>query len=459
MSRRIIYLSLLIFSPVFFFLVYSSQSSRKTVISLDPAITYQTMMGWEAVAQAGQKDCRDFDQYKDELFDAAVNDLGINRLRVAIRPTGSNSVKFDISGFDNDIEKVVIPMMKLSDARGENLFVNVNFLGASGFTSQPDMSAYAEQVLEVYNHMQAKYGFYPSAWEVALEPRVVTPDWRAQHINDAVTRTSDLLSANGINDPYLIAPSSACGPEKALNAFDEMLRFNNGVPPRGLNEFAYHRYCIATDQQLKDIADLRTTYGFNISMLEHGGADYEELHADLKIANVSAWQQFALAYCTDDNGFQYYPVQGDTFSQGERTKFLRQYFKFIRFGAVRIQATADSIEFDPLAFINTNGTYVIVVKAEIGGAFGIRGLPEGTYGIKYTTGHQDDVDLTDVTLRAGQELETAIPEKGVITIYTLTDSPQNSFSSSIPARDNLSSAAAGNRKSCYINTIHLCRKK
>ena len=71
-------------------------------------------------------------------------------------------------------------------------------------------------------------------------------------------------------------------------------------------------------------------YGINIAMLEHGGANFQELHADLKLANVSAWQQFALAYCTDDNGYQYFPVQGDTFLVGERTKYLRQYFKYIR---------------------------------------------------------------------------------------------------------------------------------
>ena len=40
----------------------------------------------------------------------------------------------------------------------------------------------------------------------------------------------------------------------------------------------------------------------------------------------------------------------------------------------------------------------VVVKATAGSAFSIDGLPAGSYGIKYTTVSQYDVDLPDVTL-------------------------------------------------------------
>ena len=198
-----------------------------------------------------------------------------------------------------------------------------------------------------------------------------------RHINDAIIRTENILKEKGVPDPYIIAPSSNCGAETALNAFNQLLNLNNGNLPVGLDEFAYHRYCMATDQQLQDIAALRTKYGLNTAMLEHGGANYDELHSDLKIANVSAWQQFALAYCTDDNGYQYYPVIGDTVIQGDRTKYLRQYFKYIRKGAVRIHASSDSGDYDPLAFINSSGSYVVVVKASVGGDLEIKGLLQG----------------------------------------------------------------------------------
>ena len=40
-----------------------------------------------------------------------------------------------------------------------------------------------------------------------------------------------------------------------------------------------------------------------------------------------------------------------------------------------------------------------------------------SYGIKYTTASQYNIDLPDQTARAGQLLATQIPAAGVITIY------------------------------------------
>ena len=50
---------------------------------------------------------------------------------------------------------------------------------------------------------------------------------------------------HGYPDPYLIAPSSPCGAELALDTFNDMLSLNNNQPIDGLAEFAYHRYCEA----------------------------------------------------------------------------------------------------------------------------------------------------------------------------------------------------------------------
>jgi hypothetical protein len=101
----------------------------------------------------------------------------------------------------------------------------------------------------------------------------------------------------------------------------------------------------------------------------------------------------------------------------ERAKFLRQYFKFIRAGAIRIEASSQDPPFDPLAFINKDGKYVVVLKAAKGGSFSIEGLPPGKYGIKYTTHDEYDKARSDTTLQKDKELKTSIPDRGIITIY------------------------------------------
>jgi hypothetical protein len=160
-------------------------------------------------------------------------------------------------------------------------------------------------------------------------------------------------------------------------------------------------------------------------MLEYVSATYIDLHQDIKQGRNSSWQQFTLAGPLSwgpDSGDRYYLVDDSntsnpTIIMGSRTKFLRQYFKFIRSGAQRIEASSGNSNFDPLAFINSNGKYVVVVKATSNGSFNVMGLPSGTYGIKYTTASQYNFDLSDVTISAGQNVPASIPGSGVITIY------------------------------------------
>ncbi|HEX4900346.1 MAG TPA: hypothetical protein VFV61_07415, partial [Pyrinomonadaceae bacterium] len=67
-----------------------AEASSKTLaasgntISVNSAITYQTIIGWEAVAQAGQTDFSDWNSYKASLLDQAVAD-GINRIKINAR--------------------------------------------------------------------------------------------------------------------------------------------------------------------------------------------------------------------------------------------------------------------------------------------------------------------------------------------------------------------------------------
>jgi hypothetical protein len=62
----------------------SSELRGQAIITLDSNTTYQTITGWEAGAEAGQES-PGFENYKEKVFDLAVNDLGINRVRISVR--------------------------------------------------------------------------------------------------------------------------------------------------------------------------------------------------------------------------------------------------------------------------------------------------------------------------------------------------------------------------------------
>jgi hypothetical protein len=191
-----------------------------------------------------------------------------------------------------------------------------------------------------------------------------------------------------------------------------------------IGEISYHRYSGVDNANLQWIGTTARAYGIGASMLEHIGSGYEALHEDLKVGNNTAWAQYTLAYPTSDNGAQYFPVaktdnNAPKILWGERTKYLKQYFKYIRSGATRIEATSQSSGADPLAFVNKDRGHVVVVKTAGPMPLVIRDLPAGSYGIRYTVEGRSDVAVPDQTITPGQALTTAIPARGVITIYAL----------------------------------------
>jgi hypothetical protein len=428
-------------------------------ILLNPTVRYQTMRGWEATGEAAQLYSPAWNNYKNSLLDQAVNDLGLNRVRLEIKsgienptdyfaqwragqitesqynakryeiinddanPNTINSNGFKWSQIDSTIDNLILPIRQRLQARGESLWINVDYIdfGASTFEHKNTPAEYAEFVLATYQHMQTKYGFVPDSWEIVLEPDTSTANWSAAQVAQVIKAAGDRLAANGFV-PRFVAPSTT-NASNAPTYIDQIAQTTGAMP--FVDEFSYHRYAGATSSVIQTIANRAATYGKQTAMLEWIGADYNTLHEDLKLGRNSSWQQFVLAGLASwgsDGGGALYIVDdtvttNPTITMGSRTKFLRQYFKFIRSGAQRIEALTGNANFDPLAFTNTNGKYVVVVKASTNGSFNVQNLPAGTYGIKYTTAAQYNIDLPDVVIGAGQQLTTSIPAAGVLTIY------------------------------------------
>lgn len=419
------------------------------MIVVDTNTQFQTMSGWEATAQAGLSDHTDGDLYKDNLIDQAVAD-GINRLRIQIRHnTESNTPNLDGSVNDNadpfsinpagfqwgdnngvDVQLEVADMMRERlAARGESLYVNlcyVDFKSAYTFDHHTNPEEYAELMEAAFLRTWTRHGWVPDAIELLLEAdKTSNIKWTGSTTTPSGAKLAAVMIAtrNRLAQhgwfPKFIAPSPTnC--DKADVIYNAMKAANPAIV-QYMSELSYHRYTSAacTQAQLDEIKAAAEADGLNISMLEKIGANYTTLHTDLK-AGVVAWQQYTLAYDATDEGAEYYQINHTTHTVtiASRMKFLRQYFKFIRRGAVRISATSGNTNFDPLAFINPDGKYVTVVKAAAGGSLPpIAGLPAGTYGIKYTTATQYNIDLPDQTIGAGGTITASIPAAGAITIY------------------------------------------
>ena len=433
--------------------------SPATTITIDPSETFQTISGWEMVAFALEPDNPAFPNFKDELFNLAVHDVGINRLRLEIR-SGSENTDDNWSGYQNGtidyqtwrsrryatvndnadpytinwngfhfsemddvIERIVNPLRTVLEADGDKLYVNINYVAFTGQIQggsyiHDDPVEYAEFVLATYLHIQEKYGWFPDSWEVLLEPDNVT-QWNGTLLGRAIVATAERLRAAGFEPVFIVPSNTNMG--NAITYFDRMVEVPGAV--EHLREFSYHRYGGVSLQNLRTIAKRAQQYGLDTSMLEWWSTSnsYRTLHEDLKVGKNSAWQQGVLVGALNSNMALYVVDDSNPANPrlmlNNKTKFTRQYYRFIRPGALRIGAESRESTFDPLAFINKNGGYTVVLKCDAGGDFSIGGLAAGTYGIKYTTSSQYDVDLPDQTISAGGAVLTGIPATGVLTVY------------------------------------------
>lgn len=427
------------------------------IISMDPATRFQTISGWEATAQAGQQ-LPGFSQVANAIFDMAVNDLGLTRLRVEAYsgmendrdywsetakigtnpalwgctaystindntdPFSINASRFHFALLDDAIDKVVVPMKQRLEARGERLFVNVtyvafvdNLCAGRTYVHNQNPEEYAEFVLATFQHIRSRYSFSPDSWELILEPS--QSRWSGTSLAQSAVAAANRLRANGFT-PHFVAPSFAFI-QNTFPFFDQMLAVNGFS--QTLSELSYHRYGGASTAQLQTFATRAAQLGINTGMLEHIGSDHTTLHNDLTYANVSSWQQFALAYNEPDDGTKYIRIDDSNPGQPRavltnRARFLRQYFRYVRPGAVRIQATSADGAFNPVAFINSSGKYAVVIKADRGGTVSLQRLPAGTYGVSYALADRSE-SSADIQLAANRTLNATIPAAGVLTVY------------------------------------------
>lgn len=435
-----------------------SGPTPSTVIVVDPATHYQTMTGWEATAEGGQNEVAAYPSYSARLLDLAVNTLGINRLRVEVKsgvenpvdtwaeaqsgaldagdwrcqryatindnadPMVINPAGFHFTELDATMNRLVLPMKALVEARGEHLYLNFDYVAfARQCSNTPyvhlnNAAEYAEFVLATYQHLKSTFNVVPDSWEVILEPDNTGGLWDGGMVGRAVVAAGDRLKAAGFT-PHFVAPSTM-NMSNAASYIDAMM----AVPgaQQYVKELSYHRYAGVSNDALAAIVSRANKYGLQTAMLEHIGSDYQDLYTDLTAGQNSAWQQYTLGYPGSDKGGAYFIAgSGDSpaLTMGSRTSYLMEYFRYVRAGAVRVGTRGGTDAVAPVAFINKNGGVVVVTKTTGAATFRIDGLPAGSYGISYTTAGASGSQLPSVTTNNGQGIDVAMPGTGVITVY------------------------------------------
>ena len=423
-------------------------------ITVDTAVRHQQMRGWGVTQEAGF-DRRGFHAVRDSVLALAVNDLGISRIRLHVRsgvehphdyytettadragteldwrckrwltvndndqPDSINWSGFSFAEIDSLVENVVLPMQRLLAARGERLIVDLNHVAFIGQCNPPtpyhqnQPEEYAELILATFLHLRDKYHFVPDAVEMVLEPDHAQR-WTPRVIGTAMIATARRLNAAGFR-PEFIAPTTT-SMSRAVDYFDTLMTMP-GVRPL-LAELSFHRYRGVSDATLLAIAERGRRYGVRTAMLEHLSGTAEELHQDLELGRVSSWRQYALAFPTKDDGSALITTGDGAVRYGVRTFQLRQYFKYVRPGAWRVEARSDQLFVRPLAFVNRDGGYTVVARVEQPIELTLAGLAPGRYGASIAADSAAAVDLGDVIADSTGTAAVSVPIRGVLEVH------------------------------------------
>ncbi len=263
--------------------------STAATITLNPSVRYQTMTGWEAGVLSSIGDYTSIsDSQWAALLELAVNELGINRVRLEISsgvegpgngsgynivndnadPNVINAAGFNFTTVDWRIDHIIQPWRQRVIARGETPYINLLYVdfGASAFEHHQNPQEYAEFMLATFQHLNAKYGFVPNGIEVMLAPNDVS-GWSPDKLGAVIVATAARLQAAGFAVPDFIGPSTS-NMGAAPSFIDGILAVPGAAPL--IKEFSYHRYG-GTLSDLQQIASRAVQQGKRTSMLEYLG--------------------------------------------------------------------------------------------------------------------------------------------------------------------------------------------
>ncbi|MCB9832934.1 MAG: hypothetical protein H6807_10690 [Planctomycetes bacterium] len=434
--------------------------SFEAEIRLDPGVEYQTIAGWSALTPAwwGQPD---FAAYGDDLLRRGYLDLGLTRFRLEVRsgseaPVDENARMrgkeipfseyrkywyrpvnddddprhveaggFHFSELDGTVEQVVLPLRKILAEAGRKLDVNLCYVS---FQKQSlpsavhfDPEEYAEFALATVSHLKAKYDLVPDTWQLHLEPDAV-PGWSGSLLGGCIVATQRRFEEAGFRIGF-VGPSTTSA-ANAVPWLEAMLKVKGAK--EALVEFGYHRYRGDDAATLTAIGAAAEARGVRSAMLEKIGAWNEQLLQDLTLARVSTWMQYSLGGpkpAGEKPSGYFYVDQSDpeqpVVKEHPKTRFLRQYFRYVRPGAIRIGATSSAGDARVVAFRNTDGKLAIVLDCKSAGDFELKDLPAGRYVLEYSTAAVRAERGEERTLAAGRSFVGAIPAAGVATLIQL----------------------------------------
>ncbi|HEX2950366.1 MAG TPA: hypothetical protein VHV83_12520 [Armatimonadota bacterium] len=398
-------------------------------VTIDPAVQYQTILGWGA--SSGPLNVSPY--LRDQVLDAAVNELGLTRLRIEIDRRGwegplnddadpfhINWTAFKTAATDEKMLNTVVPFKQRVEANGDTFYAYVSpsfFQGGSTgdipqwMLDNPD--EYAEWAIAYLLYIKQKYGITPQHFSICNEAgnnNRISP----QVIAKMITAMAPRLQAAGLSTKYVVSEGVNAG---VTWSYINWLEKNApGVWPY-VSLISYHLY--GDRSQRQQIYEFAKAKGIPTAETEYMGTTIKDLYEDLTLGGVSFWEHYVLAGPWDGNGtYIRTNICGDAFTRYVEYWNFRQVMHYVRPGAVRVKAESDDPTLRTVAFSKGGKMTVVLISKGVKDAQTVKvaGLPDGSYGVCRTVQNRPYQE-TGVQQAAGGSFTVNLPAETVLTIY------------------------------------------
>ena len=412
-------------------------ANAQEIITINPAITYQTIEGWGhgggvlggVNGPFNMLNAAIAEPLNYQYLDYLVDELGLTGSRITeVGP------RTDGTGMDNG---------------------DCDVIDWTKFQSN-SLPAGEAALLVYYKNKIVANGYQPSFYSSTGYPTNATshkpwvlnhPGERAQQIWANAVYLRDTYGININYDVIYNEPSGevtatiladdikALGPRLISHGLTTKTQFAEAIAPQNdwsfitaipvedpmwafVGRLSYHNYGTA-DPYRSDIRDFALSKGITTAQTEMGNPGFDDLYNDLTLGGVSYWEVGYSANVT------LVPSSGLTgFTPSAYYIRLRQVIHYIRPGATRIDITSADSLLHLLAF-SKNGVVTTIIDNTNATATAItlNGLPTGTYGISRsqpsTTTFQelglqtvDGSGTLSLTVNGGSWITTVYPYTG-----------------------------------------------
>lgn len=394
-------------------------------VVLDTSATYQTIRSWGVPPWFGNGSAANL-RVRPSLLDECVQTLGGNEIRVEINrrewegalndngdPFLADPAAYVAAEADIKARTILLPMKQRVEADGGTFefYVSPSFFDGGSSGSAPawllnSPGEYAEWAMQFVQYMQKTYGLVPAFYSVCNEAGNNNA-FSAAVVATMIKTLAPRFQAAGL--PVMIQfmegvnSGTTWNYIKATQNDSEMWQYVGLV--------SYHLYG-PNNPMAQQIRDFAWAKGLPTAQTEHMGGGINNLYDDLTFGGVSTWEFYAIGDILPSN------ANGTWFSHSATFWNVRQVFRYVRRGSVRLGATSSDSNLRPLAFADGGKITVVLLNNTDGQARNvtIQGLASGSYGLSQTVkGAYQEMGLQ--TVPADGSVSINVPAATILTLY------------------------------------------